>query len=724
MAGAALVLVLLGASRVLPPRPPAAEATAPLVGRLVDPLGRPVAGARVRFLHGQTHSGSDGWFQAMVPRRAQWLAVTRPGYLPRTKAVEPGAAVVIRLSRDDGETVVLHVVGDAMAGRRFYGPRPAADGGEPPLAGGNGVAAHRALLAAVQPLVAQADLSLATLATPLIPEPWIDPARPRPGWLPNGRHDAWASAPALAQALRDTGIDALNLANHHLFDALDPGLDASLRALERAGFRPGAGIFGAGRSGAEAWRPARFRIKGQTLALLGCTTIEGRPHPSSDGGAVREAKGGAAPCEARALAAAIRAARQQATAVLVMIHGGGGYQGQATPRGQAMVLVARAAGAVAILHHHPHGLGRVRWEEGSLMADSLGNFLWDQTLWPALESTLLELHLRRGAVVRALAEPLLLHRFRPYAPVGPLADAMGRGALARAGGGAYLESGTLELDWAGRRRRRRWPLRLEGSLAQGSLFQSAPGVWLEQTGGPGQLEGGRDLLWVGDFEDGAVGVPPGTGMLWKLAPPDKALDPRAAASGNWGVRLGRSPANRSPVVLSPLHRIPVEPGQRLTLLGWIRGTLPSRARLRVGWYAARRGASQARIERPLSLAGPRHWTPVRWDLTVPRFSVALGLNVVLDPPAAGRSHLDVDGLRLILWGPPSQAAGPQAHWYRLRGRAALRVIGEVGPGAEALVGGPGRQLVRAWGTRRCGPPGEDAPERPGPGSAAAGCVAR
>jgi poly-gamma-glutamate synthesis protein (capsule biosynthesis protein) len=383
--------------------------------------------------------------------------------------------------------------------------------------------------------------------------------------------------------------------------------------------------------------------------------------------------------------------------VLVMIHGGNEYQRQPTRRVQAMVEVARAAGAAAILNHHPHVVGGFQWQGGTLVADSLGNFLFDQTLWPTFESYLLELHLRRGVVVRALAEPLILHRYRPYALVGGLADFVARGAAGRGPAAAFVESGTVEVDGGRLRRRRTWPLQLRGQPQQGSVFHTSPGVWLERAGGAGQLEGGRDLLWVGDFEDGAVGVEPGAGMLWGLSPPDKALHPQAAATGAWGVRLERSPANRQAVMLSPVHRIPVQPGQRLTLLGWMRGPTTARARLLVGWHAARRGGSQARIERPISLAGPGRWLPVRWDLTVPPYAVALGLYVVLDPPAWGRSHLDVDGLRLILWEPANGSGGPLLDWYRLKGPAALRVIGEVGPGAEALLAPPAQRLVRAWG---------------------------
>ena len=100
---------------------PASAPTAVLIGRVVDLDGKPISGANVRFLQGSTVSRPDGWFRAETLRQPQWLEVQRPGFLRRVKAVLPGQPALVRLSQDDGETVVIHAVGDVMLGRRFYG---------------------------------------------------------------------------------------------------------------------------------------------------------------------------------------------------------------------------------------------------------------------------------------------------------------------------------------------------------------------------------------------------------------------------------------------------------------------------------------------------------------------------------------------------------------------------------------------------------------------------
>jgi len=656
-----------------------------LLGRVVDLDGHPIAGAAIRFLNGTTTSGPDGWFRADTSLRPQWLEVQRPGFLRSIKAVVAGEAALVRLSPDDGETVVIHAVGDVMFGRRFFGSKTAQEEIQPQLHPTDSVAAHRALLAPIEPLLANADLTVGNFETPLISQPSLDHAAARPDRFNQSKDYVFASAPAAAHALRESGFDVLGLGNNHLYDALEGGLQSTLSNLRMAGFLPGNGVFGAGSTLREAWRPAYQSRQGQLIAFLGCTTIAGHQNPLNYVVSESQAKGGAAPCEPRALSAAIRSARQRDATVVVMIHGGNEYQRRSTPSVQFFIDTALAAGASAILNHHPHVVGGFHWNGHALVARSLGNFLFDQTIWPTFESYLVVLHLRHGAVVRAMAEPLILSGYRPYAVVGSLADFVARGAAGRESGPLLVENGTMELDVANRRRQRSWTMQLTGDRQNGTILRAAPGVWMSRSQGPGQVQAGRDLLWVGGFEDEAVGVPAATGVLWNLAAPDKVVEGRAAAEGRLGARLWRRSANRRPAILSPLHRIPVKQGQQLSILGWIRGPAGVQPRLMVGWYSSRRGASQARFERPITLLGPDRWTPVRVDLTVPTHVTALGLNVILDPPGIGRTHLDVDGVRLILWEPPSPTAGLLQDWYRLRGESQLSLRTEYLPGAEPLL---------------------------------------
>lgn len=676
---------------------PARPAAAWIEGRVVDLEGRPLAGARLRTPRGVDLSAADGRFRARGVAAPQWLEVSRRGFLPRLKAVRPGAPLLIRLSPDDGATLTVHAVGDLMVGRRFFGDPLATPPIEPQLHPGDGVAAHRALLAAMSPLLRAADLSVGNLESPLLADPGFDPGRPRPARFHPGKDYVFASAPATAQALRESGFDVLGLANNHLFDALDAGVGSSLAALDRAGFLPGRGRFGAAWAAADLWRPAIQRRRGQTVALLGCTTIEGQQHAQGYVAVPAQGKAGATACDPRQLTAAIRAARGRGAAVLVMIHGGNEYQRQPTEKVARLSQLACAAGAAAVLNHHPHVLGGLRRQGSCLIATSLGNFLFDQHLWPTFESALLVLHLRHGVVVRAMLEPLLISGYRPYALAGAMADFVARGAAAREAAPVVVESGTLEVDLAQRRRRCRWQAALAGPPPLGGLFHLAPGVWMARAWGPGRVEAGRDLLWVGDFEDDAVGAPARAGLLWNLAPPDKQVLAGTGLQGSLGARLRRSSANRKPLLLAPRHRIPVQPGWRLSILAWVRGPAAARSSLVLAWYGSTRGGSRARLQRPIHLAGGARWQPVRWDVSVPPHTAALGLNVRLDPPASGRVQLELDGLRLLRWQPPAPTAGFGDDWLRVRGPVAVQLLGDYGPGGRSLLPGVAAEAVRGWG---------------------------
>lgn len=660
-----------------------------LRGRVVDLQGQPVQGVELEVAQRSTRSGADGRFALAVPRQPSWLQARARGYLPALRPVLPGAGALVRLSPDDGHTLVIRAGGDVMAGRRFYTPEPGSPQ-RPLLWPGAGAAAHSRLLELVSPLLSQADLTLLNLETPLLADPLAERQGQRSPRFHRTKDYVFASAPGLAFALRQAGVDLLGLANNHLYDALEPGLHSTLAVLAQAGFRPGVGSFGAGATPELAWRPAVRSLKGMAISTLGCTTIHGAQHAVSYVASNEQAKGGAALCEPARLARAVQTARRRG-AVIVMVHGGNEYQSDPTPPMAEMVALARRSGAVLVLNHHPHVLGGLRWDGRSLVADSLGNLLFDQTLWPTFPSLLLELQLRHGRLQRVTGYPLLLHGFRPHPAVGDLATWILAGVAARQPGPWLLESGVLEADLAGRARSRLVWNDLSGAAEATALWQVPAGSHFCGSRRITRLELGRDLIGVGRFEDELLGAMPGAGALWSLTHQDQQLDPAAAHQGRYGVRLQRRRYNRQPVLLRPLHRLPVRPGQALSLLAWLRGSSGAAARLQFSWYESRRGASQARISRAIPLRRPGHWQPLRVDLQVPAHSVALGVAIALDPPRQGQAHLDIDEVALVHWLPPAAGLRRGAEWLRTRGRggsvciASARLPGGGEPGSGAAL---------------------------------------
>ena len=86
-----------------------------------------------------------------------------------------------------------------------------------------------------------------------------------------------------------------------------------------------------------------------------------------------------------------------------------------------------------------------------------GNLLFDQDVWPTFQSYLLVAHVRRGKVIRAFAEPLMLEGYRPRGIAGGVADHVAREAAGREHGPFLVEDGAMEVD-LGRRARQRQAL--------------------------------------------------------------------------------------------------------------------------------------------------------------------------------------------------------------------------------------------------------------------------
>ena len=161
--------------------------------------------------------------------------------------------------------------------------------------------------------------------------------------------------PGAATALRAGGFDAVSLANNHAMDAGEAGLRETVRALRAAGIEP--------------WlNPAAHAAGRETIYAA---------HPRSPhrGLAFDDSK---RPLDLGAAASAVSTAAADDDVVVVSIHWGGEYQATPSSRQQEIARVLAAAGADVIVGHGPHVLQRVEWIGQTLVAYSLGNFLFDQ----------------------------------------------------------------------------------------------------------------------------------------------------------------------------------------------------------------------------------------------------------------------------------------------------------------------------------------------------------
>jgi poly-gamma-glutamate synthesis protein (capsule biosynthesis protein) len=193
-----------------------------------------------------------------------------------------------------------------------------------------------------------------------------------------GKGIQYRMRPANVECLTVAGIDVAVLANNHVLDWSEPGLDQTLDVLQTAGIT----TVGAGRSIEEAWAPAIIDTPSgsRVLVLAAGSTSSGIPAEWAAG----EGRPGVAllpdlsQCTVERIAAIVRSFAQPHDVVVVSLHWGGNW-GYAIPEDRrwfAHQLIDRAGVHVVHGHSSHHPLG-IEVYQGRLIVYGCGDLLTD-----------------------------------------------------------------------------------------------------------------------------------------------------------------------------------------------------------------------------------------------------------------------------------------------------------------------------------------------------------
>jgi poly-gamma-glutamate synthesis protein (capsule biosynthesis protein) len=211
--------------------------------------------------------------------------------------------------------------------------------------------------ARVSDVLQRADLAIANLECPLATS-----------GEPADKQFTFRARPDAAAALASAGIDLVTLANNHSVDYGPQALLETLDALRKHDVR----FVGAGRDLAEAGRPAVFECGSPAvkIAVLAFSNML----PTSFYAA--EDSPGTNPAWPALVRHGVKAGRREADIVIVHFHWGPERDSSPSPVQRRLARTAAEAGADLVVGHHPHVLQGFEVLGRSVIAYSLGNFLF------------------------------------------------------------------------------------------------------------------------------------------------------------------------------------------------------------------------------------------------------------------------------------------------------------------------------------------------------------
>jgi hypothetical protein len=443
------------------------------------------------------------------------------------------------------------------------------------------------------------------------------------------------SIPALAWA----GIDYVSLGNNHIYDYLDDGLRDTLDALDEHRMP----YSGAGLDSDEAFQAHRRDIGEHRYAFLSMVSIEGIPFRNQTG--ATESRSGAADLNDDArIQAAIARERAGGYVPVAALHTGYEYT-ESPPDAytlERMNFVA-ASGAALVVSHHPHVPQGFHYHDGVLVAESLGNLIFDQERIETLFGLVFSVDMRGEQVLNAEARGVFIEDFVPKELAGHAQDYFERriatpmnsesalvvpyngGVLVAPpsqAGDFTLEERELELEVA---------VGEEGFGVLDLRPELLPGESLLAVTAASSdalsARAGRDLLVFGDMEDGDVDDDVMEPSIWYTTGLDRAVssypcqrDVYRGAVALCSIRTARSTTEAT---MSIRNRVRVLgdklnlPEKDLTLLAYASGENAGPVRVEVTYHASF-GEKDFGSEEPARLAGGTYpYRPILEDLAMP-----------------------------------------------------------------------------------------------------------
>jgi poly-gamma-glutamate synthesis protein (capsule biosynthesis protein) len=195
------------------------------------------------------------------------------------------------------------------------------------------------------------------------------------------------------QALSIGGFDIVNLANNHVFDYGQIAFEDTLKVLMENDIL----FVGAGRNASEAYAPLNIEVNGLKLAILAFVDV-----PTQDfdylSWEAKDALPGVAWAHPEKIQQSVKEAKLSADFVIVLLHNGYEFAQRVSGAQQDIAHLAIDSGASLVIGSHPHVLQRLEEYQGGLIAYSMGNFVFDNFLFPPNYSAILKVEISPNGI--------------------------------------------------------------------------------------------------------------------------------------------------------------------------------------------------------------------------------------------------------------------------------------------------------------------------------------
>jgi poly-gamma-glutamate synthesis protein (capsule biosynthesis protein) len=571
--------------------------------------------------------------------------------------------------------VTLNFVGDIMMARRYEEP-----GGIIPTQG------VEAIFEPTLPWLGEAaDITVANLECALTTYTQHHPTKPI----------YFKSSPANVTGLTYAGIDIITIANNHIIDYLQPGMNQTRDVLKANGL-----IFsGAGDDSYEAYRPAFYSKSGVNFAFLEASDRTGaydNYQPYLNAGFN---KPGFANLTEYYCKKQIDEVKDVSDLVVMEWHSGNeysfvpakegetalpfpeedygdeGYSPLADSPSEGDIEIRHAAvddGADLIICHHPHIIQGVELYNGRLIAHSLGNFVFDLLYPETFPSMILNAKVNETGFYEFTVVPVYIDDFIPRRATGELGlyllDDLARRSKDL---DTYLRVdrdsvvATVIMDTSNM-----IPFSTENIvqlvLEQVGSDWETPPCRLARTGSISSINSieppdayacrlGRELLWSGNMEDEGC-------TLWYLNNSFEVYCDTVAYAGERSLQHQRDENSPYDLVTNLENRIMCRSDTlKYSLCGYIKTLNGANVTIEVQYYVSRTATTPLGQENIGTLVnGNTPWAFYHHDLTIPAGTKFFDVRLVSQIPASGTAFSWFDNVGLVQWDGWKNFDGPQS----------------------------------------------------------------